>query len=111
MSTMYIAEYSGVGLNFPADGGVGVQAAKAPPVAHQTITFTGTSGESLAFNDRTRLVRIHVDGIASIRFTNPKTGSSTTAQQATTSYARMAADATEYFAVDPGMFVSAITNT
>lgn len=110
MSTMYIAEYSGVGLNFPADGSQAVQAAKAPPVAHQTITFTGASGESAAFNARTQLVRIHVDGIASIRFTNPHTGQAT-AQQATTAYARMAADQTEYFAVDPGMFVSAITNT
>ncbi len=108
MSNLYITEYPGVATNAPIDNGNLMQAAKEPSVVSQKISFTGTAGVSLAFNAATRLVRIHVDGITSVHFSKPDVNGAGTA--ATTSNKRMAADATEYFAVDPGMFVSAITN-
>jgi hypothetical protein len=109
MSNMYVTEYRGVGTNSPVDNGMSVQAAKQPSLGDQKIAFTGTPGISAAFNAQTRLVRIHVDGIASIRFSKPDAAGAGT--NAAVTNKRMAADTTEYFAVDPGMFVSAITNT
>jgi hypothetical protein len=109
MSNLYITEYRGVGTNASADNGMSVQAAKAPALAEQKVSFTGTPGLSAAFGANTRLVRIHVDGIASIRFSRADAAGA--GSNAAVTNKRMAADATEYFAVDPGMFVSAITNT
>lgn len=94
---MYITEYadSGSSSTFPME----------PAITDQKITFTGTAGTSAAFAGNTSLVRLHVDGIASILFG--------TAPTATTSYRRMTAGQTEYFRVPAGQAfkVSAITNT
>lgn len=101
MAKLYITEYAAVG------GGMDGQPsaiAYEPPVASQTVTFTTTT-QSSAFNAITRFVRIHTDAICSIEFgTNPT---------ATTSTRRLAADATEYFAVPVGnsFKVAAVTNT
>lgn len=98
MSTMYVTEYADPGSyssTFLAE----------PAVADQKITFTGTAGTSAAFAGNTAIVRIQVDGIASILFG--------TAPTATTSYRRMTAGQTEYFRVPAGQSykVSAITTT
>lgn len=98
MANMYITEYGSIGA-------MRSNIAQEPAIAVQKVAFTGTPGQSAAFNAATILVRIHVDGIASIKFgTNPT---------AATTDPRLPADTTEYFAVPPsGSYkVSAITNT
>ena len=94
MAKMYVTEFSDVDEGSPHAGS---------KVVDQTpVTFT-TSTQSAAFGGQTTLVRIHVDGIASILFgANPT---------ATTSNMRLAAGQTEYFAVSPGQKVAAVTNT
>lgn len=109
MSTLYIEEYGSIGstpVNGQVFGPVQIQAAAQPRIAEQHITFTGTAGTSLAFNAATRLVRIHVDGICSYRFSVGAAGTA-----AVTTDPRMPADNIEYFVVPGGAFVSAITNT
>lgn len=99
MSTMYISEYASAGR-----GGL-IPVADEPAIADQKITFTGTAGTSAVFANATSMIRVHVDGIASIVFgTNPT---------ATTSGKRMAASQTEYFTVPQGFSykISAVTNT
>jgi hypothetical protein len=95
-ATCYIAE-------FPLLAESGVQVARQPTVATQTVTVTGTSAQSAAFSGDTRLVRIHCDAIVSFLFgTNPT---------ATTASPRLAADQTEYFSVPVGAKVAFITNS
>lgn len=101
---MYISEYADAGR------ATGIIPVGAEPCTDQTpVTFTGTAGQSAAFRNDTRLVRIHVDGIASIKFgTNPTAVTQTNK--------RMTAGQTEYFWLSPGsvgvsMKVSAVTST
>ena len=98
---MYISEYSNAG--FTPQGVVPVGA--EPCTDQSPVSFTGTAGVSAAFQNNTRMVRVHVDGIASIAFG--------TAPSATTNNKRMVAGATEYFFVPQGSAykVSAITNS
>ncbi len=90
MSTAYIEEFIELGHNIGTSAPVGLE----PAIATQTVSFTGTHGESSALNGRTKFVRVHVDGIACYLFG--------TAPTATTSHPRMAANQTEYFAVPAG---------
>src|SRR5690348_4400661 len=90
MSTAYITEYIDLGNHAGQSAPIGME----PAAATQAVTFTGTHGESAALNGKTRFVRIHVDGIACIRFG--------TAPVAVTTDPRMAANQTEYFAVPQG---------
>lgn len=95
MAKLYVTEY-----RFAPDG---LQVAKMPPVAEQVVDYSGGVAASAAFSNATGFVRVHTDAICSIKFgANPT---------ATTSSARLAADATEYFRVNAGDKVSAITNT
>jgi len=73
-----------------------------PSVTTQAVTAT-TSTQSAAFNDATRFVRIHVDGICSYLFGADPT--------ATVNTPRMVAGQTEYFAVVPGQKVAFVDNT
>lgn len=100
MSVLYIEEFT---TALVQNGGV-VAVGQEPAVAVQAVTFTGTAGTSSAFNAATKIVRLHTDGICSYRF-------STAGTAATTSYPRMVAGQTEYFAVLPADKVSAVTNT
>lgn len=77
-----------------------------PAYATQVVTYTGTAAASAAFGAETRWVRVHTDGICSLKF-------SAAATAATVNDARMAAGATEYWGVVAGsaMKVSAIVNT
>jgi len=100
MSTMYISEYPDVGRLG------GIIPVGAEPSTDQIVTFTATHGESTAFKANTSMVRVHVDGIASILFgTNPVAVANTNK--------RMTAGQTEYFTVPQGQGykVSAVTST
>jgi hypothetical protein len=98
MGIMYITEYQS------ADVGTGgaIQVAHEPRIADQVITFT-THVESAAFNAKTKLVRLETDSICSFTIGTTPT--------ATTSMSRMVAGQTEYFGVNPGDKVSAVSNT
>lgn len=74
-----------------------------PPLATQTLTSSGASQQSAAFNAKTKMVQIHTDGIVSLEF-----GSNPTV---TTNSFRLAANTTVYFQVTPGDKVAYITNT
>ena len=101
MSTMYVTEFTDVGKS----GGV-IPVGAEPATADQHITFTSTAGTSAAFQNNTSLVRIHVDGIASILFGTAPTAVANTNR-------RMTAGQTEYFNVAIGQAykVSAVTST
>lgn len=102
MAKVYITEYQGTLVLIGNNAGV----AMGPQIVEQSpITTSGSNQQSAAFNAATSLVRIHTDGIMSFSFgTNPT---------ASTSTARMAANQTEYFGVQPGsaMKIAVITNT
>jgi len=96
---MYVTEFADSG---PLGAGIGQE----PINADQAITFTATAGQSAAFKNNTKLVRITVDGIASVLFgTNPTAVANTNR--------RMGAGQIEYFTVPPGQAykVSAVTTT
>lgn len=98
---MYISEYADSGLLL---GGVTI--GSEPGTDQAPVTFTATPGQSAAFKNNTKFVRVHVDGIASILFgTNPTAVANTNK--------RMTAGMTEYFLVPMGQSykVSAVTST
>lgn len=100
MSTMYIREYADTGLL------TGNTLPQEPGVDQTPVTFTATAGTSTAFKNNTRLVSVHVDGIASILF-----GTAPTAVANTN--LRMTAGQTSNFLVPIGtaLKVSAVTST
>lgn len=101
MAKVYITEFSGV-ASMPggtAPVGAGVQRNQA------TITSSGSSQASAAFNGGSKLVRIHTDGIISVAF------GPVASVAATTDSMRMAANQTEYFAPNRGDAIAIITNT
>ncbi len=97
MAKLYVTEYGGIAA-------AGLPVAVAPPIVEQTPVVIGAGSlQSAAFDAATVLVRIHTDAICSIAFgTNPTASANT---------ARMAANATEYFAVRFGQKVAVITNS
>ena len=110
MASLYVTEYQGVGQVDPdsTDGQtsyrVTAQAPKGPALVEQKITVSGSSTQSSAFNRRTYLIRVHTDVVCSVSVggSNPS---------ATASSARMAANQTEYFSVDPGDRIAVISNS
>jgi hypothetical protein len=105
MAKLYISEFSDVLQN---SSGV-VAIAREPSLVDQTpVTIGAGSLQSAAFGAGTRFVRIHTDTICSIVFgqlngpNNPV---------ATTNNARLAANQTEYFGVNPGDAVAVIVNS
>ena len=100
MSTLYITEFQGIA---PDNLGTVPQAAKQPGTDQTPITISGVAAASQAFAGATRLVRIHSDVVCSIAFGKAPT--------ATTANARLAANQTEYFVVNPGDKVSVVSNT
>jgi hypothetical protein len=100
MSSLYVREYAdqvllGRGLSAPA----GME----PGLVDQKLTISGSTVQSAAFNAKTRLIRVHTDVICSIVI-GPNA-------IATTGGARMAANTTEYFGVNKGDMIAAISNT
>lgn len=101
MAYLYIAEYATLGRDVK---GIGLQAAEEGSLlAEQKIANDGASTQSAAFNSETKFVRLHTDSVCSIKYGENPT--------ATTAHKRMAADATEYFAVKGGQKIAAIANT
>jgi len=98
MATLYITEFADSGF---LTGPVAV--ARGPAIAEQTVAIAAGTAQSTAFQNNTRLVRLHTDAICSVAF-----GSNPTA---TAAKARMAANQTEYYQVTPGSKVAVITNT
>lgn len=92
MPKLYVTEYT--------DGDI--WSAKEPPVAEQAFTF-GVSTQSDPFNTYTRLIRVHTDAICSVAISQNPT--------ATTNSRRMAINTTEYWAVEGGFRIAAVTNT
>lgn len=97
MSTLYITE-----LNTPV---LDTSVINQPEVASQTVTVSGVTAVSAAFQQQTNVIRIQCDGICSI-----KVGAAPTA---TTGNMRMVAGQTEYFHIPQGsnLKIAAITNT
>lgn len=101
MATMYVSEFSDVGHIG------GTVPSGSEPSTDQVVTYTGTAGVSTAFKPSTKLVRIHVDGIASILFGTAPTAVANTNK-------RLTAGQTEYFVIPPlttPLKVSAVTST
>ena len=101
MAVLYISEYAN--LQFEGSSGRGLAMGSEPSNTEQTVAISGSSTQSSAFQNNTRFVRLHTDAICSVMF-----GSNPTS---TTSKKRLAANQTEYFAVQPGQNVAVITNT
>jgi hypothetical protein len=99
VASLYVTEYA----QLVQQQGEAQMMAVAPPLAEQKIAIGGASTPSAAFNAATRCVRIHTDAICSIAFG--------TAPVAAATNARLGANATEYFGVQPGSKVAVITNT
>ena len=99
MATLYIQEYSRLGHD--ADGHR-IQAGQEPAIASQTVSYT-TSTQSVAFDQRTRLIRVIADADVHLLFGSDPT--------ATASDLKMVQDSAEYFGVKPGQKVAAYDGT
>lgn len=107
MTKMYVTEYADQSRD---SRGYPLPSALEPPLAVQVVDYTAGTAVSAALNAKTRLVRVHVDSIASVKF-----GPGISA--ALTTDPRFVAGQTEYFAVTKEavalgtMKIAAITNT
>lgn len=101
MSVLYVTEFS----HPEYDNANVVQIAREPMVTDQTVSISGSSGSSAAFNTLTNLVRLETDSICSVVFG--------TAPTAATTNRRMNANDVEYFGVPQGQSykVAVISNT
>lgn len=99
MSVLYVTEYAAS----PIVQGQTIQAPKDPPLAEQTVAIGAGSVQSNAFNAKARMIRIHCDVVCSVAL-----GSNPTA---TATKARMAANQTEYHAVNGGDRIAVIQNS
>ncbi len=102
MSTLYVTEYQ----HATVDQGRALPVGHGRPLASQIVAIGGGSLASAPFNALTHLIRVHCDSTCSIAINNP--GGT---DQATTSTARLAANQTEYFGVDPGGTIAVIFNS
>jgi len=98
MSILYIREYADTGMY--QNG----QPLPIEPGVDQVVSFTTSAGQSAAFKNNTKMVRITTDGLANILF-----GSNPTAVVGTN--LRMSVGQTYDFLVPPGsaLKVSAVT--
>lgn len=98
MATLSIREYDRIA----ADGqGRGTQAGQEPALAGQQVSYSA-SQQSAAFNDATRLVRIHTDANCYLEF-----GPNPTAAAGGGCY--LGANQVEFFGVAPGHKVAAVS--
>jgi hypothetical protein len=93
MAALYITEYELAYNGVPAE----------PALAHQKVTISGTSAQSAAFNERTKFVRISVDGITSVLFGVDPTAEAT--------HQRLIVGETRDYYTVGGYKVAGITNT
>jgi|SRR5215831_18549384 len=101
MATLFITEYQ----TAASDQGRALPLGHGFPVAKQVLGVGGVATQSQPFSKYTHFVRLHADTICSYLV-----GTAASPPTATTSDARMAANQTEYFGVDPGMLISVIAN-
>lgn len=102
MAKLYITEMNYVPLTTNGP----LQIALLQGSTDQTpVAISGAAASSAAFATATKFVRVHTDAICSILYAPAGVGN------ATTNNARMPADATEYFGVNPGDKISVIANT
>ena len=104
MAIVHIAEFSQL-LTLAGYTG---QMAQTPAIAYQVLTTSASSVQSNPFNAATRSIRVHTDTVASIDIrTNPVAVVSGSAGATM----RMGPNQTEYFGVNPGDKLAAITDT
>ena len=100
MAKLYITEFQRMPNN-KADIGGEPQMATLPSLGTQVVTYTAASVQSVAFNANTRFVRIQADTDTCIHGgTNPT---------AVTTDMRLTAGVPEYFGVNPGDKIAAIS--
>lgn len=101
MATLYINEYE----SLPMTPSGAPPVAQEPVTVTQTVSYTGTAGQSAAFDAKTKYICITSSGIFSYRvgYTNSVT--------ATTSDFRVPADQIIFMAVPKSGYISAIVNT
>lgn len=101
MAKAYISEYSELAKDMKDRV---IAAPLEPSLIDSTVSATGTSTSSGAFEARTRFVLIHVDGIVHLKV-------ATTSPVATTTNKRLAADQTIFFGVFAGDSIAFINGT
>src|SRR5262245_26131648 len=90
MAVMYIQEYERMVITASGRAAMPIE----PAIASQTVAI-GAAAQSAILNVRTKFVRLHCDAICSFRVgTNPQASVAVTDP-------RMAANQTEYFAIEP----------
>ena len=100
MAFMYITEFASEGVDAK---GREIPVAKQLPIAEQRVSISGTSAQSATLNEDTAFVRINVDENTGVLFGINPTAVATSM--------RMAANQTEYFAVQTncGFKIAGIT--
>lgn len=101
MATAYIREYADIAVTF----GKFVQAGAEPAIADQTVSTSGTSAQSAAFNTNTRFIAISTpaaQAVACLFGDNPT---------ATVTNCRLPANSMIFFGVKPGQKVALIDVT
>lgn len=104
MAVLYIDEYKDIPTL--TSWGAMPQAPKAPPLATQHLTISGSSAPSAAFNASTNFVLVHTDSICSIAFSD-----TSTPPTAVTTASRMNANETRFYGVRGGGTMAVISNT
>jgi hypothetical protein len=99
VSVITITEYATIAI--PQVGGLGMQVPQEPPLAEQAIAITASSVQSAAFNAKTTLVRINIDGTAAAAVTFG-TNPTATIPSAGLGSGRISANGAEYRGVPKG---------
>jgi hypothetical protein len=100
MAIVDISEYENQARDARNDS---IPTGNEPALAYQQVAITAGSVASVAFQDTTRMVRVHADAVCRIKF-----GAAPVAAAGTSM--RMAAGSTEYFGVRPGEKLAVITS-
>jgi hypothetical protein len=95
VGTLYISEHTAGSI-------AASQVVSEPCVTEQTVPISGVSGQSLPFNEATRIIRVHCDVACSIVIGKNPT--------ATNVNKRFAVNQTECFAVLPVHMLAVISN-
>lgn len=96
MATAFVREYADIAATYAKH----VQAPAEPAVADQTITTSGTTASSNAFNANTRLVAVSTPAAQAVCIAFSATPGA--AVTATTSNLRLPASSVFFFGVRPG---------
>lgn len=105
MATAYLREYADLAVTFSKY----VQAGAEPAIADQTITTSGTTASSNAFNANTRLIAISTPAAQAVACLFSATPGAT--PTALTSSLRLPANSLFFFGVRPGDKVALIDVT